>query len=71
MCSCECCVSAKIIHSSLLTLKYFCMKNRKDRIHNAQNRRSGEISGRIFETYNNYVQPHSCHIYNTSVDMDM
>ena len=34
-----------------------------------QNRKSGEISSRIFETYKNAVQPHGCNIYNTAADM--
>ena len=64
-------MSAKIIHSSLLTWRNCCLKHLKYRIHNAQNRRSGEISSCIFETYNNAVQPHGCHIYNTAADMTM
>ena len=62
ICSCECCIYAKSMHSSLLTWRDCRLKHPKDIIHNAQNRRSGEISSRIFETYKNYVQPHGCHI---------
>ena len=67
----DCCISAKIMHSCLLTCNDRRVKHLKDRSHNAQNRRSGEISSRIFETYNNYVRPHGCHIYNTGADMSM
>ena len=61
----------KIIHPSLLTCHDICLKHLKDRSHNAQNRRSDEISSHIFETYNNDVRPHGCHIYNTAVYMAM
>ena len=33
MCGCECCISAKSMHSSLLTWRYFCLKHRTDRSH--------------------------------------
>ena len=71
MCGCECCISAKIMHSSLLTWSNRCLKHLKDRSPNAQNRRSGEIYSRVFETYNNTVRPHGFHIYSTAVDMAM
>ena len=71
MCGCECCISAKIMHSSLLTWRYFHMKQLKDRSHNTQNRRSGQIASRIFETYNNNVRPYGCNIQNTAAGMDM
>ena len=61
----------KIIHSSLLTWRDIHMKHLKDRSHNAQNRKSGEISSHIFETYNISIQPHVCHIYNTATDIAM
>ena len=62
MCGYECCISPKSIHYSLLTWRDNCLKHLKYRSHNAQNRRSGKISSRIFETYNNAVQPHGFHI---------
>ena len=71
MCGCDFCISSKIIHSSLLTWKDRCLKHLKYRIHDAQNRRSGEISICIFETYNNSVQLYGCHIYNTPADTAM
>ena len=69
MCGCECCVSAKNMHSYLLTWRDYNLKHLKDRIQNAQNRRSGELSSRLFETYKNAVRPHVCHIYNSAADM--
>ena len=49
MCGCECCIYSKIMHLSLLTCHDFNLKHLKGRSHNAQNRRSGESSSRIFE----------------------
>ena len=71
MCSCGCFISAKIIHFSLLTWSDCHLKHLKDRSHNSKNRRSGEISSCIFETYNISVRPHACHIYNTAADVTM
>ena len=65
-CGCECCISAKIMRSSLLKWRDLRFKQLKDRSHNAQNRRSGELSSRLFETYKNSARPHGCHIYNYS-----
>ena len=62
MCDCDCCISAKCIHSSMLTCRDFRLKHLKDRSHNVQNIRSSEISSRIFVTYRNAVQPHGYHI---------
>ena len=58
-------------HSYLLTWYNSFFKNLKDRSHNAQNRRSGEISSRIFENCMNAVIPHGYHVYSTSADMAM
>ena len=69
MCCCECCIYVKSMHSYPLTWRNFHLKHLKDRSHNAQRIRPGEISSRIFVTYKNYVQPHGCHIYNTAADM--
>ena len=71
MCGCECFISARIMHSSLFTREYCCSIHIKVRCHNAQNRRPGTISIRIFEIYNNSVRLHFCHIYNNSADMSM
>ena len=56
---------------SLLTWLDCHLKNLKDRSQKAQNRRSGEISSRLFQTYKNYIRPHGCHIYNFAADMAM
>ena len=71
MCVCECFIYAKNIHSSLLTWRDRLLKQLKDRSHNTQNKRYGEISSHIFETYINAVQPHGYHIYNTVTEMAM
>ena len=39
------------------------MKKLKDKIQNAQSRRSSEKSHNIYETYKNIVMPHGRHIY--------
>ena len=62
ICGCECCISAKSMHYFLLTWRDLHLKHHKNRSHNEQNRRSGEISSRIFETYKNSVRPHGCYI---------
>ena len=59
------------MHSSLLTCYGSFLKHLKYRSHNAQNRMSGEISSRIFETYKNGVQYHGHHIYNTAAYISM
>ena len=41
------------------------MKQLKDQSNNAKNRIYCEIVSCIFETYNNSVRPHDCHIQNT------
>ena len=68
-CGCECCISTKSIHYSLLTWKYHHMKKLKYQSHNTQNRNSGEIASYIFETYKNSVIPHGFHIHNTVSEM--
>ena len=69
MCSCECCISAKIVHSSLLSCRYFYLKKLKDLSQNAQNRRSGGKETRIYGTYKNTVMPHGRHIYAKAYEM--
>ena len=44
-------------------------KKLKDQSQNAQNRRSGGKSNRIYETYKNTVMPHDSHLYAKSYDM--
>ena len=62
MCGCECCISAKSIHSSLLSWRDRYLEKLKDKIQNAQSRRSGEKEHSIYETYKNTVIPHGRHI---------
>ena len=69
--SCECFIYAKIMHYFLLTWRDLHLNHLKDRSHNAQKQRSGEISSRIFETYKNAVRPYGYHIYNTTAGMAM
>ena len=69
MCGCECCISAKSMHSSLLSWRDFYLKKLKDCSQNAQNRRSGGKGNRIYETFKSTVMPHGRHIYAKSYDM--
>ena len=46
------------------------LKKLKDQSQNAQNRRSGEKSHHIYETYKNTVIPHVRHIYAKAYDME-
>ena len=69
MCGCECCINDKSVHSSLLSWYYGNFCKLKDQIQNAQNRRSGKKSNRIYETYKNMVMPHGRHIYTKAYDM--
>ena len=70
MCGCECCTSAKSMHSSLISWcdRYF--KKLKDLIQNSQNRRSGGKANCIYETYKNTVMPHRRHICAKAYDME-
>ena len=71
MCSFECCLSSKCIHSSLLSWRDIYLKNLKDIGKNKQNRRYDEIANSLFETYKNYVMMHGRHIYAAVSDMFM
>ena len=66
---CECLISAKSIHSSLLSWRDRYLKKLKDKIQNFQSRRSGEKSHHICETYKNTVMPHGRHIYAKASNM--
>ena len=70
MCGCECCISAKRIHSSLLSWRDRYLKKLKDQSQNAQSIRSGEKAYHIYKTHKNKVMPHECHIYAKSSDME-
>ena len=62
-------ISTKSMHFYLLTWRDRRLKKLKYRSNNAQNRRYGKISSRIFETYKNVVRPNGFHIKNTAADM--
>ena len=63
ICDCECCISDKSIHSSLLSWLDRYLKKIKNQSQNAQKRRSGEKSHHIYKTYKNTVMSHGSHIY--------
>ena len=69
MCGCECCISTKSIHSSLLSWHDRYLKKLKNKIQNAQSRRSGEKAHHIYTTYKNTVMPYKSHIYAKASDM--
>ena len=69
MCGCECCIYAKSMHSSLLSRSDRYLKKLKDKIPNAQSRRSGEKAHHIYETYKNILMPHGRHIYPKGYNM--
>ena len=66
-----CFITSKHMQYYLLTWRDHHLKQLKDQIRNAQNRRYGEISGRVFEMHKYSVRPHGCHIYNIATEMDM
>ena len=69
MCGCECCISAKIIHESLMSWQDRYLKKLRDHSQNSQNRKSGVKANCIYGTYKNKVMPHWCHIYPKEYDM--
>ena len=70
MCGCECVVSDRSIHSSLLSWRDRYLKKLKDKIQNDQNRRSCEKSNHIYERYKNKVMLHGRHVYAKVSDME-
>ena len=70
-CGCECCIAAKSLNSSLLTWRDRHMKHFREKSHNTKNRKSGELSSCLYETYKNVLKLHACHIHCTAADMDM
>ena len=42
-----------------------------DQIHNAQNRRSNEITNHVYVRYKNYVIPRGKHMFKSASDMEM
>ena len=71
MCDCECCIYTKMIYYSLISLRDCYLRNINSISQNAQNRRSGKMANRLFETYKNYVVPRGRHIYATAYYMTM
>ena len=69
MCGYECCISAKIINSSLPSWRDWYLKKPKNQIQNYQNRSSGEKENHIYETYKNMVMPYGHHIYAKASDI--
>ena len=69
MCGGECCIYANIIHSSLLSWCDRYLEKLKDKIQNAQSRKSCEKAHHIYETYKNTVMPYGRHIYSKSSDI--
>ena len=67
----ECFISTESMHYSLLRGRDSHLKKLKYQIHNAQNKRSGELENYVFEIYKNYVRPHGCNIHNTATEMEM
>ena len=67
----ECCIYAKIMHSSLLAWSDWILKQLKYHSHNSQNRRSGKIDNCIFETYKNSAKPHGYHKHPIAADTNM
>ena len=65
---CYFCISAKSIHSSLLSWRDHYFKKLEGLIQNNQNRRYGERENCIYETYKNTVMPHGRHIYAKAYD---
>ena len=69
VCGCECCISAKNIHSSLIYWRDRYLKKLKYQSQNSQSIRSGEKSHHIYEAYKNIFIPHGRHIYAKASDM--
>ena len=70
MCGCECCISAKIIYSSLLSWHDRYLEKLKVKIQKSKSRKSSERAHQIYETYKNKVMPHGRHIYAKTSDME-
>ena len=68
MCGCECCISAKIIHSSLMSWSDFHLKNSRISAKMLKIEGPGKKKISIYETYKNTVMPHGRHIYAKAYD---
>ena len=69
ICGCECYIPDISIHSSLRSWRDRYLKILKDKIQNAQIRRSGEKPHHIYETYKNTGMSHGRHINAKASDM--
>ena len=69
MCGCECCISAKIIHSSFLSCRDRYLKKSKIKNKNSQSKSSGKKSHHIYETYKHTLLPHGRNIFDKTYDM--
>ena len=65
VCDHEYYISQKNIHLPLLSWCDIYLRKLNDLSQNSQNRRSGEKSNLLFDTYKNSVIPHGRHIYAT------
>ena len=71
MWGCGCYISSNSVNSSLLMWIDYYLKKLKDQIHSSHNRRSGEITSCMFETYKNIVLVNGHHIHKTATFMVM
>ena len=62
MCGCECCISTKSMHSSLISWCDRYLKKLKGISQHTENSMYGGKSNQIFETYKNKVMSHGRHI---------
>ena len=69
MCGCKCCISAKSMHSSLLSWRDRYFKNSRISAKMLQTESLGKKKIHIYETYKYTVMPHGRHIYAKSYDM--
>ena len=67
MCGCECCISSKIMHSSLISWRDRYLKKLKD-IKMLKTEGPSKKKICIYETYKNTVMPHGRHIYTRAYD---
>ena len=69
MCDCKCSISAKVIHSSLLSWRDFYLKKLRISAKILKTEGLGKNKICIYETYKNTVMPHGRHIYAKSYAM--
>ena len=69
MCGCECCISAKSMHSSLLSWCSCCLKKLRISVEMLKKEGLGKKKICIYDTYKNIFMPHGRHISTKSYDM--